>query len=330
MPSVLRLTELADFIVPFAVRVACELRLADQLTDGPRPVDELADAVGADRRALLRLMRALASRGVFTETGPETFGPTPLSEPLRSDHPLSMREAYPLIPADIEAWGRFDHSVRTGGSAFEHVHGQGYWEHMAERPEQSERFDATQRAATRLELRTVLPAYDGWRSIRTLVDTGGGNGAFLAGILRRFGHLRATLLDLPHVVTGARAVLQGEGVADRCAVVGGSFFDAIPPGADAYLLKRVLYHWSDDDALTLLRRLREAMRPDSRLLLLEPVAEPGDGVEAGKLYDLILLTMAGGGLRSRVEIEALLEAADLRIERLIRTLMLPIVEIVPR
>ncbi|WP_199434063.1 methyltransferase [Qaidamihabitans albus] len=329
VPSVLRLTELADIVVPFAVRVACELRIADELATGPRDVDDIATAVGAQPRSLLRLLRALAARGVFTEVEPRTFGNTPLSEPLREDHPLSMREAYPLIPADIEAWARLDVSVRTGGSAFEHVHGQGYWEHMAERPEESERFDGTQRAATRLELRTILPAYDGWGSVRTLVDTGGGNGAFLAGILRRFHGTRATLLDLPHVVAGAERVLAAEGVLDRCTVVGGSFFDEIPPGADAYLLKRVLYHWDDEQAGVLLGNLSAAMRPDSRLLLLEPVAEPGDDLNAGKLYDLILLTMAGGGLRSLDEIERLLAPAGLRLARVVRTLMFPLLEIVP-
>ncbi|EHR61681.1 O-methyltransferase [Saccharomonospora cyanea NA-134] len=330
VPSVMRLTELADIVVPFAIRVACELRIADELADGPRTVDEIARSVGADPRALLRLLRALTARGIFTEVEPGLFGHTALSEPLRDDHPLSMREAYPLIPADIQAWSRFDVSVRTGGSAFEHVHGQGYWEHMAERPEEAHRFDGTQRAATRLELRTILPAYDGWATIGSLVDAGGGNGAFLAGILRRFRDTHGTLLDLPHVVAGADEVLRAAGVRDRCTVVGGSFFDEIPQGADAYLLKRVLYHWDDDHARTLLSNLRSAMRPDSRLLLLEPVAEPGDELNAGKLYDLILLTMAGGGLRSLEEIEALLDKSGLRLARVVRTMMFPMMEIVPR
>lgn len=330
VPSVLRLTELADIVVPFAIRVACELRIADELADGPRTVEALADAVGADSRALLRLMRALTARGIFSEVQPGTFGHTALSEPLRDDHPLSMREAYPLIPADIEAWARFDVSIRTGGSAFEHVHGEGYWEHMASRPEEAHRFDGTQRAATRLELRTILPAYDGWRTVRTLVDAGGGNGAFLAGILRRFRATQGTLLDLPHVVAGAPEVLAAEGVSDRCTVVGGSFFDEIPAGADAYLLKRVLYHWDDAQACALLSNIRSAMRSDSRLLLLEPIAEPGDELNAGKLYDLILLTMAGGGLRSIEEIEALLDKSGLRLTRVIRTMMFPLMEIVPR
>ena len=115
--SILRLTELADLVVPFAVRAVAELRIADLLAAGPRPVDDLAGAAGADPDALARTLRLLAGRGVFTETEPGTFGLTPLAEPLRSDHPVSLRGAYPLLPADINAWARFDHSVRTGGSA---------------------------------------------------------------------------------------------------------------------------------------------------------------------------------------------------------------------
>jgi SAM-dependent methyltransferase len=324
------MTELADLVVPFAVRVACELGLADQLAGGPRTAGELAAATGTHRPSLLRLLRALAARGVFTEPEPERFELTPLGATLRSDHPLSMREAYPLIPADVQAWARLDHSIRTGGSAFEEVHGQGYWDYMAAHPEESERFDGTQRAASRLELRTLLPAYDGWDRLGWLVDVGGGNGAFLAGILARFPGMRGTLLDLPHVVTGAGKVFADAGVADRGEAVGGSFFDGVPAGADGYLLKRVLYHWDDEQAVALLTTIRRAMPPDGVLLLLEPVAEPGDELNAGKLYDLILLTMAGGGLRDAAQLAALFDAADLRLERTIDTMMFPVLEVRPR
>jgi hypothetical protein len=323
------LVELADYVIPFTIRVICDLRVADHLREGPRPVEELAAVTGTHAPALQRALRALAGKGIFTEVEPGWFGLTPLAEPLRSDHPLSLRQAYPLLAADIQAWARFDHSIRTGQAAFEYVHGQGYWEYLAANPEDSSRFDGTQQAATRLELRTMLPAYDGWAALGSVVDVGGGNGAFLAGLLARFKAMRGVLFDLPHVVAGAPDVLVGAGVADRCEIVGGSFFETVPAGSDVYLLKRVLYHWDDEQATTLLRAVRAAMRPDSRLLLFEPLAQPGNDFNAGKLYDLILLVMAGAGARSQDQIKDLLASANLRVTRVVPTFIVPIIEAVP-
>jgi hypothetical protein len=323
--SVVRLTEIADYIVPFTLRAICDLRVADHLIDGPRSVAELARLTGTHPPTLHRALRALACKGVFTEVEPGVFDLTPLAQPLRTDHPVSLRDAYPLLAPDVEAWAVFDHSLRTGQAAFDQAHGQGYWEYMGEHPDESVRFDASQQAATRLELRTALPAYD-WGSLRTIVDVGGGNGAFLSGILAKFKSLRGVLYDLPHVVAAAGPVLATHGVTDRCEVVGGSFFESVPAGADAYLLKRILYGWDDDRAAALLRVVRAGMREDSRLLILEPVVSPGNEFDVGKLYDLLLLAMVGGGTRTRERIEELFAKADLELVQFIPTLMLPIVE----
>jgi hypothetical protein len=327
--SVVRLTEIADYIVPFTLRAICELRVADHLVDGPLPIADLARRTGTHAPTLLRAMRALACKGIFTEVRPGEFDLTPLAQPLRTDHPVSLRDAYPLLEPDIRAWAVFDHSLRTGEASFDQAHdGQGYWEYMAEHPDESARFDASQQAATRLELRTALPAYD-WGAFESIVDVGGGNGAFLSGILAKHKSLRGTLYDLPHVVAAAHKVMAERGVADRCEVVGGSFFESVPAGADAYLLKRILYGWDDDRAAALLRVVRAGMRDDSRLLILEPVVQPGNAFDVGKLYDLLLLAMVGGGARSRERIEELFVKADLELVRVIPTMMLPIVEARP-
>ncbi|MGC5052501.1 methyltransferase [Micromonospora sp. DT48] len=333
--AMVRLTELADYVVPFCLRVACDLRLADHLADGPRSVEELADLTGTRPGPLLRLLRTLASREVFAETTPTVFALTDLAQPLRSDHPLSLADAYPLLSCDVAAWGRLDHSVRTGQAAFDLVHGTDYWQYMATHPDESRRFDASQRAATRLELRSVLGAYP-WSELNTVVDLGGGDGGFLAGILARFRHLRGTLFDLPHVASGAAKVFADAGVSDRAEAVGGSFLEPdgqpVPAGADAYLFKRVLYHWDDESATVLLRKARAAMRPDSRLLIIEPVVDPvvqGEAYVTGLRYDMLLLTMAGGGAREVSAIENLARDADLRLVRTIGTLTLPILEICP-
>jgi hypothetical protein len=326
--SVRRLTELADYVIPFTLRAVCDLRVADHLADGPRPVEELARLTGTHPPTLQRALRALACMGVFTEVTPGVFDLTPLAQPLRSDHPDSLREAYPLLAPEIEAWAHLNHTLRTGQAAFDRAHGTGYWRYMAEHLEDSARFDASQQAVTRRELRALLPAYD-WNSFRTVADVGGGNGAFLAGLLAEFPALRGVVFDQPHVVAAAGKLLAANGVAERCEVVGGSFLDAVPTGADAYLLKRILYAWDDDQARTLLRAVRAAMHDNSRLLILEPVVEPGDAFDVGKLYDLLLVAMSGGGARTRDQIGELLGAADLELVRIVPTKMLPIVEARP-
>jgi O-methyltransferase len=326
--SVLRLTEMADYVIPFTLRAICDLRVADHLANGPRPIGELAVATGTHAPTLYRALRALACKGVFTEVAPGVFGLTPLAEPLRSDHPLSLREAYPLLGPEITAWARFDHTLRTGEAAFDEAHGVGFWEYLADHPYDSARFDASQQAVTRRELRSALPAYD-WAAFRTIVDVGGGNGAFLAGILAEFPSVRGVVFDQPHVVGAAGAVLARAGVADRCDVVGGSFFEAVPAGGDAYLLKRILYGWDDQRAIDVLRAVRMAMHDDSRLLMLEPLVEPGNEFDWGKLYDLLLVAMSGGGARTREQFTEIFAKADLEIVRVVRTRRLPIVEARP-
>jgi hypothetical protein len=307
-----RLTELADYIVPFTLRVACDLGIADRLADGPRPVADLAAETGTHAPSLLRALRALAGRGIFTEVQPEVFALTPLAEPLRTDHPLSLRGSYPLLAADVRAWAGLVDTLRTGEPAFPRTHGTDYWSYLAAHPADSAVVDGWMHSLTLLHLRTVVPAYP-WGHAKTVVDVGGGDGAFLAGLLARYPNLAATVFDLPHVVSNAPAVLAAAGVADRCAVVPGDFFDGVPPGADLYVLKTVLPGFRDPEATAILRRIAAAMRPDSRLLLLEAIVPEGDVFDVAKLVDVHTLVLTGGRHRTRDELAALLAGAGLRL-----------------
>ncbi|MGC5032757.1 methyltransferase [Micromonospora sp. DT229] len=322
-----RLADLADYIIPFSIRAACDLGIADHLTDGPCHVDELARRTGTHPRSLLRLLRALAARGIFTETSPQTFDLTPLADPLRSDHPDSLRKAYPLMACDIGAWAGFAHSLRTGAAAFDQVHGEDYWTYLAANPAESARFDASQGAVTRREIAALLPAYP-WDRFGTLVDVGGGSGAFLAAILTAHPGLRGVLFDQPHVVAGTDVPTRA-GVQDRCQVVGGDFRRAVPAGGDGYVIKRAFYDLDDEDAVAFLRAVRSVIAPDGRLLIIEPMIEPGDGFDWGKLYDVLLLTMRGGGSRSREELTALFGRTGFELTDVVRTKSLPIVEARP-
>jgi hypothetical protein len=322
-----RLTSLADYFVPFMIRSACELGIADELREGPRRVDELATATNTHAPALHRVLRALASKGVFAEVEPGRFASTPLGDLLRSDHPLSLRDAYIPMAADVEAWLDLEYSLQTGKPAFEHVHGQSLWQYLAAHPDESVCFDRGMQAMTRPELRAALAAYD-WQSLGTVVDVGGGNGAFLAGLLARIPALRGVLVDLPRVTAGAHAVLEEAGVADRCEIVSASFFDGVPPGGDAYFLKRIVYSWDDERALSLLRNVRAAMGPNSVLLVCEPVVAYGRS-EAGLILDVVMLVVDGGRARTVEELSALFAAAGLELTGVLPTMVFPIVEAVP-
>ncbi|MGW7484128.1 methyltransferase [Nonomuraea muscovyensis] len=324
--SLRRLAELADYTVPTTIRALAELRVADRLADGDRTVEELAEAVGAHAPSLLRAMRGLAALGVFTEVAPGRFANSDMSDLMRADRPHSLQGCLPLMQADLQAWAALDHTLATGEPAFPRVHGETYYEYLARRPAESARFDASQQGATQLELRAALRGYD-WGALGTLVDVGGGNGTFLAGVLQRHPGLRGVLFDLPFVVELSEPVLAEHGVADRCEVVGGSFFDGVPAGHDAYLLKRTLYNWDAESAVRILRSVRQAMRPGSRLLIFEPTSRPGDRFDVARLTDVIMLVFTGGALRTIEQLEALLDEADLRLLRLVPTPMFPILEI---
>ena len=327
--SFVRLTELADYFIPFTIRAVAELGVADHLAGGPRTVEDLAEATGTHAPSLRRALRALACKGVFTEQEDGRFGLTPMAELLRGDHPLSLRDAYHLMPDDVVAWARLDHSLRTGEPAFDHVHGRSLWDWLADHPADSVRFDRGMAAMTRPELRAVSMAYD-WSGLGRVVDVGGGNGTFLAGLLTRHPEMAGVVFDLPHVVAAAGEVLSGAGVGDRCEVVPGSFFDAeaIPAGADAYVLKRIVYGWDDDGAERLLRCVAQAMGPESRILLLEPVAQAADadGDGFGAILDVVMLAVDGGRARTTEELEALFARAGLELTRVVPTMMFPVVE----
>ncbi|GAA1954193.1 methyltransferase [Amycolatopsis minnesotensis] len=325
LDSVVRLAELADYIVPFAIRTACSLGVADAFDDGPAPVETLAERTGTQAPALLRLLRVLASRGIVAEPEPGEFTLTGLGRPLRADHPLSLRDTHSLFAADVLAWSRLDVPVRTGAPAFDVVHGTDYWTHLAANPDDSASVDRWMRGANRLHLRTVLPAYP-WGTASTVADLGGGTGGFLAGILGRHPRLRGMLYDLPHVVSGAGPVLTGAGVADRCAVLGGDLFDRAPRGADVYVLKTVLPGFTDDEAVRLLGNVAEAMEPGARLVLLEAVRVPGDAYDVAKLFDVHTMVLTGGRHRTREQNAALLERAGLRLVRVVPTATLTVLE----
>jgi hypothetical protein len=294
-----------------AIHVAATLGIADLLADGPRTSDDLAAATESHPDALYRVLRALASIGIFREEDGGLFALTPLGEGLRADA-LQGWAAFVGRPYHWQAWSALEDSVRTGENAFRMVHGTDPWEYRATRPEESALFDRAMTALTRPLNGALLDAYDFGRFAK-LMDVGGGTGALLAAVLAEYPALQGVLFDQPHVVAGAEALLGAAGVADRCRVVAGSFFEAVPEGADAHVLKSVIHDWEDEEATAILRTCRRALEPDGAVLVVERVlAPPNEGPEA-KFVDLTMLVMTGGRERTLDEYAALFEAAGLRL-----------------
>lgn len=327
--AISRFTELADYIIPFTIRAVSELKVADTLQAGPRHVSEIAREVGANELALYRAMLALASKGIFAERDPGVFEQTELSVLLATDDPMSLRDGYRLLHADIKAWSRFDYSLRTGRASFDIVHDQGYWDFCSTHLDYSRMFDNAMAAFTKLEYRAILAAYD-MSQCRTIVDIGGGNGKLLSLLLRSLPNAKGILFDQPHVVNKALPVFEAQGVADRCEIVGGSFFDKVPAGGDLYIIKRIIYDWDDAQAAQILGNVAAAMAPGGRVAVVDPVLTSGNASDPGttysRIYDLLMLAMVSGHARSEEESRALYARAGLRLTRVVPTMLFPIVE----
>jgi hypothetical protein len=301
-----------------AVSVVAELGVADTLADGPRHVHDIAGEVGADASALYRLLRALADLELFRELEGRRFASSPLGDLLRAGVPGSLRDWAIMTgsPFHRDAWTALGHSVRTGESAFEHVHGAAGFDHFRDHPEDGRVLNAAMTAVSGLVIAPVVAACE-FASGSKIVDVGGGQGALLAAILAANPDAHGLVFDLPHVVDGAGRAAADAGVADRCEYVGGDFFESVPSGGDAYVLSNVVHDWDDADAVRILANCRNAMNPNGRVMLVEAVLPDGVRPSGAKWIDLEMLVMARGARqRTGAEYADLLQRAGLHLSRL--------------
>lgn len=301
------------------IYVAAKLGIADLVADGPRTAADLAKATGTHAPSLYRLLRALASVGIFAEDAEGRFGLTPLAECLRSDAPGSQR-ALAIMSGEehYKAWGELLYSIQTGKTAFDKLYGMPIFEFLSKNLEQAKVFDAAMVGVHGRETSAMTDAYD-FSGIDVLADIGGGNGSLLITVLKKYPQMRGILYDLPGVTERAKANLQAAGVADRCQVIGGSFFESVPPSADAYLMRHIIHDWDDEKAQTILKNIHRAIGCDGRLLVVEGVIPPGNEPSFGKLLDLTMLTLPGGKERTESEYRSLLEAGGFALTRIVPT-----------
>lgn len=296
------------------VCVAVRLGIADLLAAGPKDAPALASSVGAHAPTLYRLLRTLAATGVLHEDDEGRFSLTASGAYLVADHPESLAGWVSLIdrPSMREAWANLEHSIRTGENSFKSLQGEDVWAWRSKRPDEEAIFN---RAMTSLSAGVgegVASAFD-FASVSVVADIAGGAGSLLAAILRAHPHLRGILFDQPAVIAHP-VELERAGVLDRTDVTGGSFFDAVPAGADVYLMKAILHDWEDAESIAILRQIRKVMPEDGALLVIERViGGPNEDLE-GKLSDLHMLVMPGGRERTEAEWRALLDGGGFTLD----------------
>jgi hypothetical protein len=300
------------------------LSVADLLKDGPLPITELANATRMHAPSLKRMMRFLTSVGVFDETDNGDYALTSLGDALREDAPASMRASVMIFGgiAVQDNWRDLEYCVKTGRPAFAKRAGSTPFVATEKYPEQAAKLDAALANLTKRAAEGVCAAYD-FGPFRHIVDVGGGSGVLITEILRRNTHLRGVLYDQPRVAERASRFIAHAGLTERCEVIGGDFFSAVPKGGDAYILKDVIHDWDERLATKILRCCNRAMRASSKLLILEDVDPPRidqsiDSRDAAA-NDMNMLVSFGGRQRSEDEFRSLYASADFTLTRIVRT-----------
>jgi hypothetical protein len=312
---------LAGSWVTQSLYIVAKLGIADLLREMPKTCDTLAEQTQCDANALYRILRALASLGVFAEDEHGQFSLTPPAQCLCSDVPNSLR-AFALMLGGEEhwqSWGDALHSVRTGEPSFDHVFGMPRFRYYAEHPEAARAFNEAMISRSTWEDAACICNYD-FSQFATVVDVGGGHGSLLSAILQIKTDTRGVLFDLPHVAESARVALTGAEIESRIDITEGDFFDAVPEGGDACVLKKIIHNWDDAHSMTILANCRNAMSSTGRLLVIEPLIPPGNGPSFNKLLDLLMLVYTSNGKeRTEVEHRVLLASAGFELVRVIST-----------
>ena len=281
----------SGFMASAALQVATRLDIAARLSNGPRPVADLAREAGVQTDGLYRVLRVLASLSIFAESSPRTFALTPAAELLRKG-PGSLGDGIEFItdPLHFETYAEALHSVQTGQPAGEKVVGMPLFEYLAKTPQWSTSFNNAMTAFSANVMPAVLKAYD-FSGIGTLVDVAGGHGHVLTSVLRDYPQMRGVLFDLEHVIAGSGPLLAASGVQNRVRAESGDFFKAVPAGGDAYIMKHIIHDWDDERAAAILSNIRKALdgKPQGRVILLEAVLAAGNAPDFAKLLDLEMM-----------------------------------------
>ena len=311
---------LSGFIFTASLYPIAKLKIADLLADGPLPVAELAQKTGSNADALYRVLRLLASAGIFSESSGKVFALTPMSNFLRADVPGSLRDMALWMGNrfHFKVWSEMSYSIATGKPAVEHVYGKSCFDAIFGDPEIAYDFNTAMTCFSRQIAPTLLDAYD-FSGIGTLMDVAGGHGAILCEVLGRYPGMKGILFDMPNVIEEATCHICSLKMDHRCETVTGDFFEQIPTGADAYYMQHIIHDWADEPALKILANCRRALggRKDGRLIIVDAVVPETSEPHFSKILDLEMLLMPGGRERTEREWRELFAKTGFEIARIV-------------
>lgn len=297
--------------------VAAELGIADMLAGGPKSIQDLTIESKTHSTSLYRMMRALASVGIFSETKDQIFELTPMAECLKRGAMRSMALMFNADWSD-KAWGYYMDSVKTGETAFQNAYGMSLMDWLEENPQAAEVFNEANAIKAAGSHSVIIDAYD-FSDINTLMDVGGGLGTLMLEILTVNPMMKGIVADTFSVIQETNKMIQARCMEDRCQTVECDFFEDIPSGSDAYLMSNILHDWSDEQCRIILTNCGHAMKKESRLLVIEMIIPPGNEPSVSKLLDLEMFVMTGGRERTDVEFKDLFESSGLKLSRIIPT-----------
>jgi len=301
----------SGFWISQAMNVAAKLGIADLLTEEAKSIDELAQATNTHTPSLYRLLRTLASVGVFTEVEPHRFALTEIGEYLRSDNPDSLRYQA-IMHGDEWHWlgiGEMFRTIKDGKPGIQHLyHVDRYWEYLAQNPEFQSSFNKAMLGVSKNYHTPLIESYD-FSKFTKVVDVAGGEGIFLSSILKANPHLHGVLFDMPSTITKAADFLEKEGLADRCKTVGGDVFKGVPAGGDVYTMLYIMIDWDDNSCLKILQSIRQAITDKGKLLIIDSIIPVGDQYSWIKWVDLFELCLGYGKVRTEAEFRENFEQA---------------------
>lgn len=322
-PQETMLNLISGFWIARSLYLAAKLGVADLFDDQPKTIAQLAAETNTDAGALYRLLRALASVGIFNEVSDQRFALTPLGATLQSDSPGSMRYA---VMAQMGydhslGWSNGLHSLKTSEIAFDHAAGMPIWQHFAQHPEDGQIFSQSMSSMGTAIAQAVAAGYD-FSQFNAIVDVGGAQGSLISTILQANPHLKGILFDLPEIIANVS-------VDNAIQTVAGSFFESVPTGGDAYMMRWIIHDWDDEKSSIILKNCHRAMPDHGKLLLVESILPPGNEPSPAKFIDVIMLLMTGGRERTEAEYRSLLRSNGFELTRVIPTSsMLSIIEAV--
>ena len=316
-PNIILSQMIFGCVVSKAINVAAKLNIADLLdAEGPMNCSELAKKIGVHEESLSRLMRALASIGIFSIDQNAKYSLTPLADCLKANSPVSVKSmAISVGGAFYKAYDELLFSVQTGDGGFKKALGKPVFEYLTDNPEEGKIFDQMMTDIHGGETAPMVDTYD-FSVFNTIVDIGGGNGDLISAVLKKNPKVKGILFDLPEVVGRSQSNISARGLDERCKLESGSFFESVSTGGDAYIMRHILHDWSDDDAVTILNNCRKAMNPGAKILVVEAVIQDGNEPSPFKLLDLSML-LIGGKERTNKQFEVIFSRAGLKLNRIV-------------